>query len=75
MSVINNLSIPQFTLESSLNDMFREPTKEEKAQWEMQHKMAELKAKHEQFLRDREHKERRLLYAIAEKLGIDTESI
>jgi hypothetical protein len=57
------------------NEPWREPTEMEKASWKLECTVRELKRKHEQFLQDREAKERRLLYAIAEKLGIDVENI
>jgi len=72
MSAITGLLYPGI---NGIGDFFKQPTEAEKRLGEMQRTFAELKEKHEQFLRDREAKERRLLYAIAEKLGIDTENI
>ncbi len=54
---------------------YEEPSEAQKSIWKMERTMADMKRKQEQFLREREEKERRLLYAIAEKLGIDTENI
>lgn len=71
MSVVNGR--PLLTIDFS--ELWREPTEQEKEQWKISQQFAELKSRHEQFLRDREDKERRLLYAIAEKLGIDVDNI